>query len=88
MTVKNLTCTKINIVNPLSLFINKTKWYIEKSNGSKYLRLVPGDESKEKLSKCEKLWNEIIYLIRSITNSSKNSDEKYMKIKLWTMIYL
>ena len=33
-------------VRPLYLFINKVKWYIEKSHENKYLTLVPADKSK------------------------------------------
>ena len=42
VTVKNLSYAKINSVNPLYL----ASGCIDKSNGSKYLTLVPTDESK------------------------------------------
>ena len=41
--------------------INKMDGYAEKSNGNKYLMLVPTDE----------IWNKIRDLIRSITNTSR-----------------
>ena len=34
-------------------------WYIEESNGDKYLMLVPTDESKGKLKKYYELWSKI-----------------------------
>ena len=46
MTIKNLELCK-NSLNPLYLIINKINGYIEKSNGNKYLTLVPSDESKD-----------------------------------------
>ena len=39
------------------------------------------DESKGILKKYEELWNKLRDLIRSITNSSDDYDEKYLKIK-------
>ena len=54
---------------------------LKKSNGNKYLMLVPTDESKDTLKKYEELRNEIRYLIRSIINNSENYYEKYTKIK-------
>ena len=41
--------------------------------------LVPANESKEKIKKCEKLWSKIWDLIRSITKDS--DDETHTKIK-------
>ena len=43
--------------------------------------LVPTGDSKYTIKKYEKPWNKIRDLIRSITNSSDNYDEKYRKIK-------
>ena len=37
---------------------------------NKYLMLVPTNESKEKIKKCEKLWSKIRDLIRLITKNS------------------
>ena len=48
---------------------------------SRYLTLVPTNESKEKFKKYEELWSKIRDLIRSITKNSDDFDEKYMKIK-------
>ena len=47
---------------------------------SKYLTLVPTDESK-KIKKYEELWSKIRDLIRSIAKNSDDHDEKNMKIK-------
>ena len=55
--------------------------YFKEINGSKYLTLVPTDESKEKIKKSGELWNEIRVLIRSISKNSDAYDEKYMKMK-------
>ena len=44
---KDLSYGKCNSVNSLYLIIiNKLNWYIEESNGNKYLTLVSTDESK------------------------------------------
>ena len=43
--------------------------------------LVPTDENKDTRKKYEELQKIIRYLIRSLTNSSDNYDEKFMKIK-------
>ena len=48
----------------------------------KQLKLVPTNESKEKIKKYEELWSKIRDLIRSMTKNSDDYDEKYMKIKL------
>ena len=50
-------------------------------NGNKYLRLVPTNESKEKIRKYGELWIKIRDLIRSITTNSDDYDEIYMKIE-------
>ena len=49
-------------------------------NGNKYLKLVPTNESKEKIKKYEELRIKIKDLIRSITKNSDDYDEKYLKI--------
>ena len=71
---------EINSKNPLYLILNKVNGYFEKINGSKYLTLVPTNESKEKI-KYEELWSKIRHLTRSMTKKSDDYDEKYMKIK-------
>ena len=73
---------KIYGVNHLYLIFIYVNGYFEKINGNKYLTLVPTNESIEKNINYEKLWIKIIDLIRSITKSSHDSDEKYMKIKI------
>ena len=57
--------------------------YFEEINGSKYLMLVPTNESKEKFKKYEELWIRIRDLIKSVTKKSDDYDydEKYIKIK-------
>ena len=63
-------------------FFSKVNGYFEEINKSKYLKLVPTNESKEKIKKFEKLWSKIRDLIRSIFKNSDDYDEKYMKVKL------
>ena len=82
MTIKDSKYVKINSVNPLYLIFNKVNGYFEEINKSKYLTLVPTNETKEKIKKYEELWSKIRDLIRSITKNSNDYDEKYMKIKL------
>ena len=53
--------------------------YFEEINKSKYLTLVPTNESKEK--KYEELWSKIRDLIKSITKNSDDYDKKYIKVK-------
>ena len=55
--------------------------YFEEINISKYLTLVPTNESKEKIKKYEELWIKIGDLVRSIIKNSDDCDEEYMKIK-------
>ena len=81
MTIKELKYVKVNSVNPLYRIINKVNGYFEEINKSKYLTLVPTNESKEKIKKYEELWSKIRDLIRSMTKNSDDYDEKYMKIK-------
>ena len=81
MAIKDSKYVKINSVNPLYLVINKLNGYFKEINGSKYLTLVPTDESKEKIKKSGELWNEIRVLVRSISKNSDAYDEKYMKMK-------
>ena len=64
--------------------LNKINGYFEEINGSKYLMLIPTNESKEKIKKYRALRNKIKNLIRIITKKSNDYDEKYMKIKFGT----
>ena len=48
MTIKDLKYVKISSVNPLYLIINKINGYFEEINKSRYLTLVPTNESREK----------------------------------------
>lgn len=70
-----------NSVKPLHLIINKINGSIEESNGSKYLTVVPDDESKTSLKTYEELWDKITDLGRSASNNSDDYDKKYMKVK-------
>ena len=79
--IKDSQYIKINSVNMLNLIINKVNGYFEKINGNKYLTLVPTNESQEKIKRFEEMWSKIRDLIKSVTKSSDDYDEKYMKIK-------
>ena len=65
--IKDLGNTKINSVDHLYLIINKVNGNIEKNSGDKYWTIVPTDESKDTLKKCEELWDKIRDLIKSVT---------------------
>ena len=81
ITTKHLSYVKINSVNPLYFIIDKLDGYIEESNGNKYLTLVSPDKNEDTLKKYTELWDKIKDLIRSVTNTSGDYDEEYMKIK-------
>ena len=55
MTIKDSKYVKINSVNPLYFIINKVNGYFKEINKSKYLTLVPTNESKGKIKKYEEL---------------------------------
>ena len=76
MTIKDSKYVKINGLIPLYLISNKVNGYFEELNKSKYLTLVPTNESKEKIKKYENLWSKLRDLIRSMTKNLDNYDEK------------
>ena len=86
--IKSLSYAKSKNVKLLYIIIEKINWFIEESNGKKYLTLVPTDENKDILMKYEELWKKIKYLLRSVTNNLHDYDEKYMKIKFNSDNYL
>ena len=63
--------------------LNRINGYFEEINGSKYLTLVPSNESKDKIKNYEEMWNKIRDSIRYVTKRSDDSDEKYKKIKFY-----
>ena len=63
MTIKDSKYVKNHSVNPLCLIFNKVNGYFEEINKSKYLKLVPTNESKGKIEKYEELWSKIRDLI-------------------------
>ena len=75
MTIKNSEYVKINSANLLYLIFNKINGYFEEINGKKYLKLVPTNESKEKIKKYKELWIKIRDLIRSITKNLDDYDK-------------
>ena len=55
MAIKDSKYVKNYSVNPLYLIFSNANGYFEEINKSKYLTLVPTNESKEKIKKCEEL---------------------------------
>ena len=55
MTIKDSKYVKIDSVNPVYHIINKVNEHFEGINKSKYLMLVPTNESKGKIEKYEEL---------------------------------
>ena len=51
LMIKDLKYVKINSENPLYLIFSNVNGYFEETNKSKYLMLVPTNESKEKIKK-------------------------------------
>ena len=51
MTIKDSKYVKINSVNPLQHIFSEVNGYFEEINKSKYLMLVPTNNSKEKFKK-------------------------------------
>ena len=74
--IKDSKYLKIYSVNPLHLIFRNVNGYFEEIKKSKYLMLVPTNESKEKVKKYEELWSKIGYLFRSVTRDSDDYDEK------------
>ena len=62
MTIKEYV--EIYSVNRLYLIFRNVNGYFEEINKSKYLTLVPTNESKEKIKKYEELRSKIIDLMR------------------------
>ena len=62
--------------------LNKLSGYFKEIDGSKYLTLVPTNESKEKIKRYEELLIKIRDLIRLVTKKADDYDEKCTKIKL------
>ena len=66
---------KIYSENLLYLIFRNINGYFEKINESRYLTLVPTNESKEKIKQDKELWNNIRDFIKSLTNSSDDYNE-------------
>ena len=79
--VKDLKYLKINSENPLYLIFSNVNGYFEEIERNKYLMLVPPNASKEKIKKYEELWIKFRGLIRSITKTSHDYNERYTNIK-------
>ena len=78
--MKDWKYVKINSANPLYLIFSEVNGYFEEVNKSKYLTLVPAEDSKEEIEKYEELWSKIRDLIKSINKSSDDYNRRYMKI--------
>ena len=66
---------KIYSENLLYLIFRNINGYFEKINESRYLTLVPTNESKEKIKQDKDLWNNIRDFIKSLTNNSDDYNE-------------
>ena len=55
MTIKDLEYVRINSVNPLYLEFRKVNKFFKEINKSKYVTLVPTNDSKVKIKKYEEL---------------------------------
>ena len=66
---------RINSINPLHFIIGKADGYTGEKNRNKYLIFASTDKSKELLTKCTELQDEIKYLIKTING------KEYMKMK-------
>ena len=55
--IKDSKYIKMNSIIPLYLIFSKINGYFEEINKYKYLMLVPTNESKEIIKKCEELKN-------------------------------
>ena len=75
MTIKDSKYMKIYSENLLYLIFRNINGYFEKINESRYLTLVPTNESKEKIKQDKELWNNIRDFIKSLTNSSDDYNE-------------
>ena len=80
--LKILKYVKVNSLNSLYLVINKENRYFKEINKSKYLTLVPTNESKQKRKKYKELWSKIRDLIKSMTKNLDDYDVRYMKTKV------
>ena len=78
--MKDWKYVKINSANPLYLIFSEVNGYFQEVNKSKYLTLVPAEDSKEEIEKYEELWSKIRDLIKSINKSSDDYNGRYMKI--------
>ena len=65
----------------MSLIIDKVGGYNKENNGNKNLGLVSTNKNKDTLKKYTELQDKIKDFIGSVTNTSDDCDEKYMKIK-------
>ena len=82
MTFKDLSNVTINSVNLFYLIINKRNGYIEESNVSRYLTLVPTDESKDTLKKYEELWSKIRDMKNYRAKSESILEQRLITLKI------
>ena len=79
--MKDLDCLNIHSVNLLYFVIDKAYEDTEESNENKYLALISTDKNKDLLKTYTELQDKIKDVFRSITNTSGDYDDKYIKIK-------
>ena len=64
------------------MIFDKLDGYIEENNRNKYLTLIFNVKNIDALKRYTELWDKIKDLIRSMTNTSGDYDEKYKKSNL------
>ena len=82
MTFKDLSNVTVNSVNLFYLIINKRNGYTEESNVSRYLTLVPTDESKDTLKKYEELWSKIRDMKNYRAKSESILEQRLITLKI------
>ena len=82
MTFKDLSNVTVNSVNLFYLIINKRNGYTEESNVSRYLTLVPTDESKDTLKMYEELWSKIRDMKNYRAKSESILEQRLITLKI------
>ena len=80
VTIKDSKYVKIYTVNLLYHVFKNVHRHFQEINRDKYFVLVAKWQQRE-IKKYEELWSKIRDLIKSVTKTSDDYDEKYMKIK-------
>ena len=83
ITIKDLGHVNIHSENLVQFIIdNGSRWYIEKSNGNKYIIFASADKNNKVLSKYTELWAKTKNLIETISGKSGEFEKRSIKIML------